>query len=134
MGAAEDNPHCLRKYSLTRGSNAIGNRKATMFGPNEWAATYRTSIARLESKLLDGSAAKGKQRQQVEALLAEIKADLARADASLAHALGHPLCECTFPGTPMLWKHQQSAHACPACGYTKLDPRAVKVSQTSRDR
>jgi hypothetical protein len=83
-----------------------------MFGPDEWAAVYRSSIAKVEKKLLDKTAT-GKQREEIENFLSEIRSDLAKADAAFAHAVGFPICHCRLPGVPMLWKQAESAHVCP---------------------
>lgn len=105
-----------------------------MFGPDEFANVYRSSVAKLEQKLRDKSAT-AKQRQEIDAFLAEIKSDLARADAAFAHAIGHPLCQCDFPGTPMLWREAESAHVCPKCNHRRESARhAAKVGMSHRDR
>jgi hypothetical protein len=106
----------------------------TAFGHEQFTAVYRGSIAKLEQKLRDKSAT-GKQRQEIEALLTEIKSDLARADAGFAHAIGHPLCQCDFPGTPMLWREAEAAHVCPKCTHRRKGAEGpVKVSPNRHDR
>jgi hypothetical protein len=56
------------------------------------------------------------QRTDAEAALRAAGDVLARSDAKLAMDLGFPLCKCTFPGEPMLWKKDMQKSVCPKCG------------------
>ena len=78
---------------------------------------------------------KGEQREQLDAKIKEAEQILARSDAKLAQDLGYDLCKCTFPPTPMLYRHSERASVCQneACGNRKRAYSSDDHSQTTAD-
>lgn len=89
---------------------------------SDWMRSAKTALEVLKGArdLLP----KGPERSKVEAAVTEAESAAARADATLAKALGYQLCTCTFPPSIMLWQQAAGQHACPsaACGRT-VKPR-----------
>ena len=56
---------------------------------------------------------KGEQRDKAEKSIEAAAILLARSDAKLAKDLGFRLCQCEFPGHPMLWREAENAWVCP---------------------
>ena len=82
-----------------------------------WAAAAKSAVEVLRSaKSLLPTAGQDALAQKIE----EAEQAIARADAKLAKELGVPLCECTFPPKPMLWKEKLKLFVCdnPECGRT----------------
>jgi hypothetical protein len=105
-----------------------------MFGPDHLATIY-SSIAKIENRLFEKNKTP-QQRREVEALITELKDEVAKLNSAFAQSVGFPICHCKPPaGTPMAWIETQSAYVCRDCGHAQdRAKRAVKVGQTSRDR
>jgi hypothetical protein len=61
---------------------------------------------------------KGKERDQIEAKVADAEKRLALAESQIAASLGYRLCQCTFPPQIMLKKGSGDKNevVCPKCG------------------
>ena len=75
---------------------------------------------------------KGEERDKAEKAVEAAAALLARSDAKLAKDLGFKLCQCTFPGQPMLWREAEDAWVCPSeqCGRKVTRTRRVITGES----
>jgi hypothetical protein len=102
---------------------------AMMFGPDHFVA-INSSIAKIEKKLFEK--APPQQRREIEALIGELKAEIAKINTAFAQSVGFPIYHCKPPtGVPMAWIEPQSAYVCPECGHRKEQPKPVRYT---RDR
>ncbi|TWC00905.1 hypothetical protein FBZ93_104178 [Bradyrhizobium macuxiense] len=96
------------------------------FGPDYFVA-INASIAKVEKKLYE-KAKTPQQRHEIDELVSELKAEIAKANSAFAQSVGFPICHCKPPaGVPMAWKENESAHVCPECGHRKEKPKPIRV-------
>jgi hypothetical protein len=81
---------------------------------NEYVSFSKNALELLKSAA--GLLPKGEDRDRAEVALKAATDALARSDAKLANELGFRLCQCSFPGEPMLWKKDIRKHVCGKCG------------------
>jgi hypothetical protein len=80
---------------------------------NEYVSFSKNALELLKSAA--GLLPKGPQRDSAELAVKAAADALARGDAKLAKELGFRLCQCYFPGEPMLWKKDIRKHVCSKC-------------------
>ena len=49
--------------------------------------------------------------------------------AKTAKELGQPLCQCKFPPTPMVYKHEENIYICNKCGFKGRKPGGRFISK-----
>jgi hypothetical protein len=49
--------------------------------------------------------------------------------AKTAKELGQPLCQCKFPPTPMVYRHEENIYVCNKCGYKGRKPGGRLISK-----